>query len=267
MSIRAFLTAFPNIRVFAAVKNVRVASEDFKPQAIVGFRNLQQSVYFRNIEVSNIYLNSIVKNRYIRDDAVLPLDQLSVNFSKAIGDTYSVTDTIATGFAKVASDAVSTTDAINVLLVINRQYSDDVAVSDVTTLAVNKAAADTVTIDEVTQISSTKLLADLTTIADVAAIALSKPAEDSVSVGDTLAVATTFNRAFADTVTVSESIGFGDTEFPVDNIGIVDEAAKFLQKATSDTVGITELVSITVENTRLSSTLNANAFNTTAFNN
>lgn len=267
MSIRAFLTAFPNIRVFATVKNVRVASADFKPQAIVGFRNLQQSVYFRNIEVSNIYLNSIVKNRYIRGDAVLPLDQLSVNFSKAISDTYSVTDAIATGFAKVTDDTVSTTDAINVLLVLNRQYSDNIAVSDVTTLAVNKAAADTVTIDEVIQIASTKLLADLTTIVDVAAIALSKPAEDSVSVGDTLAVATAFNRTFTDTVTVSEAIGFGDTEFPVDNIGIADEAAKNLQKVASDSVGVTELISVTVERTKLSSTLNANAFNTTAFNN
>jgi hypothetical protein len=251
MSIRAFLSVSPNIRVFAAVKDARVAT----------------TVYFRNIEVSNIYLNSIVKNRYIRDDAVIPLEELSVNFSKTVGDTYSVTDTIATGFAKVASDAVSTTDAIDVLLVLNRQYSDDVAVSDVATLAVNKAAADTVTIDEVIQIASTKLLSDLTTVADSTAIALSKPAEDSVSVGDTLAVATTFYRTFTDTVTVSEAIGFGDTEFPVDNIGVADEAAKNLQKVASDGVGVTELISVTVESTKLSSTLNANAFNTTAFNN
>ena len=267
MSIRAFLTAFPNIRVFAAVKNVRVAQSDFRPQAIVGFRNLQQSVYFRNIEVSNIYLNSIVKNRYIRDDAVIPLDTLSVSFSKGVSDTYSVTDAIATGFAKVTDDAVSATDAINVLLVLNRQYSDNLTVSDVTTLAVNKAAADTVTIDEAIQIASTKLLADLTTVADAAALAVSKPAEDDVSVGDALVVATAFNRTFADAVTVSEAIGFGDTEFPIDNIGIADEAAKALQKAASDSVGITELISVTVERTKLSSTLNANAFNTTAFNN
>lgn len=251
MSIRAFLTAFPNIRVFAAVKDARVAT----------------TVYFRNIEVSDIYLNSIVKNRYIRDDAVIPLDTLSVSFSKGVSDTYSVTDAIATGFAKVTDDAVSATDAINVLLVLNRQYSDNLTVSDVTTLAVNKAAADTVTIDEAIQIASTKLLVDLTTVADAAALALDKPAEDAVSVGDALAVASTFNRTFADAVTVSEEIGFGDTEFPIDDIGIADEAAKALQKAASDSVGVTELISVTVERTKLFSTLNANAFNTTAFNN
>lgn len=242
MAIRLFVQASPRIRASVSVRGLRVVAPAFqKPsvtlskatyqaiadysvlQAAVSYQNLQSSIYFRNAVSTDLVLDPDTLNRYFRDEAFSVSDQTAIDFSRAVADEYLVADSTTFAVSKDVTDTLGVTDVADILLIIQRTFTDQLAVADNATVTFGKAATDAVSASDVLSRFVGKGLADNAPVTDALAYGISKPRSDSYTVTDLFSRSVSYNRDFTDGASLADVSSFSVGKRVTDSAVVADQ--------------------------------------------
>ena len=261
-----------------------------KIDAQVACQFAQGVIDWQDIMATEIFLDPQTLNQYIRNETFSVLDQPSLETQKTFADSLSgFTDDHVKEIQKGLSDALSFSDQVDVFLIIQRNFSDSVSVSDVTAIAIDKPLTESLTLGELVSILYESTQADSYTISDTSAtLHVTKNVADSVLFADTFSHVVTFNRFFSDAFTLDDTttvdaiskavdadktniFSLGDTQTivfdksPTDGFALSDSQQFSVTKALSDSLSLSENVSFVLLGDA-SAVLNTSALNTYTLN-
>lgn len=203
-------------------------------EAETAYQLVNGSITWVEAQATEIVLDPDTKNRYFRDEAFSLSEQASLHPQKVTLDSFGFSDQQIFDVTKGIADRLSFSEVVDILLIIERDFSDAYTLADVSVLAVDKGVAETLSFSEVTAFALDVAKADSVSILESAALALSKPAADSLSISDTFSRVATFSRAFTDT-------------FTLDDAATVDAFTKDTNASKTNVVGFSDIQTFTVD--------------------
>ena len=270
MAIRLLVERTTNLQAVVSTRSLRVVSPQFRaaevtitrpvysalvayplPKTAVNYRRLVNAIYFRDLQTSELFLDPDTKNRYFRDtDTVSFSHALSLVFEKPLLNLAYMLDQASIEYGKtVVGTALYTSDLVHVLLIIQRQFFDSVAViEDQPLLSVGKLTQDVLgPSDQITSRQVEKGLSTPATMQDTGAVlSFFKDALDDISVADTYSAVISYARNFFEEVTaVSDVRPIFDLNLgPAEELLPVDSLAYLLETFAADEAFITDAPSI-----------------------
>ena len=270
MAIRLLVERTTNLQAVVSTRSLRVVSPQFRaaevtitrpvysalvayplPKTAVNYRRLVNAIYFRDLQTSELFLDPDTKNRYFRDtDTVSFSHALSLVFEKPLFNLAYLLDQASIEYGKtVVGTALYTSDLVHVLLIIQRQFFDSVAViEDQPLLSVGKLTQDVLgPSDQITSRQVEKGLSTPATMQDTGAVlSFFKDALDDISVADTYSAVISYARNFFEEVTaVSDVRPIFDLNLgPAEELLPVDSLAYLLETFAADEAFITDAPSI-----------------------
>lgn len=257
-------------------------------EAETAYQLINGSVAWVEAQATEVVLDSDTKNRYFSGEAFSLSEQASLHSQKVTLDSFGFSDQQIFDITKGIADQFSFSEVVDILLIIERDFSDTYALADVSVLAIEKAVADALSFTEVTAFALTTAKTDLVSISESSAFSLNKQATDSLSINDTFSRVATFSRAFTDAFTLDDAATvdaftketsaaktnvFSVTDnqtFAVDkpftdSTSISDSFVFSVETLVSDSVALTDSVVINLINSN-QAVLNTSALNTFTLN-
>lgn len=257
-------------------------------EAETAYQLVNGSITWVEAQATEVVLDPDTKNRYFRDEAFSLSEQASLHPQKVTLDSFGFSDQQICDVTKGIADQLSFSEAVDILWVIERNFTDSYALADVSVLAVEKVLANAFSFADVAAFTLNAAKSESISISEAAVLALGKTATDSLSISDTFSRIATFSRTFTDAFTLDDAatvdaftkdtnaaktnvFGFTDTQtFTVDkavadSTALSDSLAVSFGLPASDAVSLAENFSYLMTNTN-SSVLNTSALNTFTLN-
>jgi len=221
-------------------------------EAETAYQLVNGSIAWVEAQATEVVLDPDTKNRYFRDEAFSLSEQASLHSQKVTLDSFGFSDQQIFDVTKGIADQLSFSDVVDILLIIERDFSDAYTLADVSVLAVDKGVAETLSFSEVTAFALDVAKADSVSILESAALALSKPAADSLSINDTFSRVATFSRAFTDAFALDDAATVDaftkDTSAAKTNVfGFTDTQTFAVEKPFADSASLTDSFSFSVD--------------------
>jgi len=243
-------------------------------EAVTSYIALRSLTSHVDLQSVNIRLDPDSLNKYLRDDTVSFLHEVTLHPTKGLDDQFGfvVADPIF-NFTKAPSDTFELLEDVNVLLTFLRDFTDSFGFADVPALTVSRPVADTFGFtDAIQTIDTEKGLSDTTTFAediqksldfdfgsissvafvDVASLHLSLTMPtDTFGMTDVLTFANEYFRNLTDSASISDAAPvFTVNAVRADTFEFTDLAAKDVTTVLTDTPSMQDVFSRTVDYNR-----------------
>lgn len=265
MAIRLFVSA-RNIRASVDLNSLRVVAPAFRKatvsvtrpayqtvvnyadlQAMTSYRNLISSVYFRDVNTTNVVLDPDTLNRYFRGndgETVLVAEQSRFDLGKAVTEQTVLEELAALDVGKVFADTMGLTEVIDVLLIINRFFDEELEISETASLSVSKPFAETATLLEAHNTLVGKAASDSMSLTEDLDVEFGKGLFETPVITENLSRVVAFIRSFESSTSVSDDAVLLFGKNPSDAVTISEQTDFAFSKALSDTPIVTDSPSI-----------------------
>ena len=128
-------------------------------------RILASEITFQSITASDIVLDAFSINQFPKNAFDL-YDSTAFAFSKVQIDSITLTEGQVISIQKQLSDVIGLNDTVDILLIIQREFTESLSISDVRVLGVDKVLSETLTLAEQTLIEFETTKSDAVTSLD-----------------------------------------------------------------------------------------------------
>ena len=216
-----------------------------KLNGIVFRVDLRADVKFQAIKIADLYLNPDTIDR-IFTDSLSHTDILLYSLDKRADDPVYITEDLAFAMSKAFTDSVGFTENVDILRTLGLSFTDTPTMSDAAVVSFAGAHNETVSVAEVLNYAMQKALTDTATMSDSPVLNPNLGKTDSVSFSDVFTRVVTFERSFADAISLDDRTSLADplaTDVSGNKTNIVsmaDVLAYAWEKARSDSFSMAE---------------------------
>jgi len=207
--------------------------------------DLKGQVTHVNLQLTDLYLNPDTLDRILADSFSIA-ETLSYNIDKRADDPVYITEYLAFAMSKAFTDSVGFTENVDILRTLGRSFTDTPTMSDAAVVSFSGAHNETVSVAEILNYAMQKALTDTATMSDSPVLEPNLGITDSVSASDVFARVVTFERSFADTISLDDRTSLSDP-LATDVVGsktnvvsIADVLTYDWAKTRTDTFGMVE---------------------------
>lgn len=162
-------------------------------------------VSYTNVTATEIKLDAYPLNQYF-DNQFSFADLASLELQKTTLDNLGFTEEQAIAVAKNVIDSVGLGDVVSILLIIERAFSDSLAVTDVSVIALDKNINETINFSESQQIDVAQAKTETISVSDIHSSLFAKSVSNIVSVTDSFGLVATYARSFTDAFGLDELV-------------------------------------------------------------
>lgn len=263
MAIRASVRAGLSLRASVSSNGLRIVAPAFRKASVavsnatykalpsyallhtaVNFQDIHSSIYFRSLIPASVVLDPDTNNRYIRDDSVSFVDQLSMATEKSVFDVANATDFATLATTKLLSDGLTIGDSAVVTLEIIRNFSDQFTIGDSSFFTFGKGVAEVVSLGEALAFDTSKAVTDIVTATDLLGISFTRPVSDGVTVADTPIITVDYNRAAFDYAYLADESVLSVGKNVEDAVAPTDATATTVGKSLADVLATDDATAI-----------------------
>ena len=207
--------------------------------------DLKGQVTHVNLQLTDLYLNPDTLDR-IFSDTFSYTDVLSYDIDKRADDAAYISEFHAFDLSKPLTDSVGFTENVDILRTFGRSFTDTPTMSDAAVVSFSGAHNETVSVAEILNYAMGKALSDTTTMSDTPVLEPNLGKTDSVSMSQVFSRVVTFERAFADTISLDDKTSVEDdlaTDVAADKTNVfsmADVLSYTTSKARIDNFGVVE---------------------------
>jgi len=207
--------------------------------------DLKGQVTHVNLQLTDLYLNPDTLDR-IFSDTFSYTDVLSYDIDKRADDAAYISEFHAFDLSKPLTDSVGFTENVDILRTFGRSFTDTPTMSDAAVVSFSGAHNETVSVAEILNYAMNKALSDTATMSDTPVLEPNLGKTDSVSMSEVFSRVVTFERAFADTISLDDRTSLSDplaTDVSGNKTNVVSVADVLTYdwaKSRTDTFGIVE---------------------------
>ena len=206
---------------------------------------LRFSVEYENAKLVDVALDPSSLNRYFRDDSVSMLESLALVFSKAVSDSYTLSEEHSFSLQKAETDGVSVTESLSKEVDYRRGFTDQASVTEVSSFSFDMAEADQASVSDAQAFLVEKPASDSTSISEAIEAQFGKSLTDAVSATEALSYS--FSTSFSESASVQDSPAIGTTLPQSDGISVSEVYSPEYGKGLSETLSMSESLSRVVQ--------------------
>lgn len=207
--------------------------------------DLKGQVTHVNLQLTDLYLNPDTLDR-IFSDTFSYTDVLSYDIDKRADDAAYISEFHVFDLSKSLTDSVGFTENVDILRTLGLSFADTPTMSDAAVVSFSGAHDDTVSVAEILNYAMGKALSDTTTMSDTPVLEPNLGKTDSVSMSQVFSRVVTFERVFADTISLDDKTSVEDdlaTDVAADKTNVfsmADVLSYTTSKARIDNFGVVE---------------------------
>lgn len=171
--------------------------------------DLKGQVTHVNLQLTDLYLNPDTLDRLF-SDTFSYTDVLSYDIDKRADDAAYISEFHEFDLSKALTDSVGFTENVDILRTLGLSFADTPTMSDAAAVSFSGAHDDTVSVTEILNYAMGKALSDTTTMSDSQVLEPNLGKTDSVSMSEVLSRVVTFERSFADTISLDDRTSLDD---------------------------------------------------------
>lgn len=218
-------------------------------QAMTNYRQLVSSVNYRHPNFTDVFLDPDTKNRYFRGDrgeSFSLAEQAALTITKRPDELVDLVEAAKLGVTKPLTESVGFADVAQVLLILNRFFTETASLNESSAIEFGKTAADAVSLSESRSKQVGKGLEDTFSLAEELEYNFGKGLADTATVTESLARAVSYIRDFQDSTSLSDapSLLYGKNQSDSVSMSQVFSRVVQFERTFNDTLTINDAATV-----------------------